>query len=98
MVGQYNKAGLPNLKGSIKPEGASNVELFGADSFIQEGVLAVEFGVTYTLESTPTIQNNAQKLLFDASQYNTINGTSDTVMPASVNLQTGIYLGLAAKV
>lgn len=48
--------------------------------------------------SLEVVEYNGDGIVFDASLSNSEYGSSSTVMPASVDVTAGIYLGHSAKV
>jgi hypothetical protein len=89
-VGAYNAPGLPNIKAAANVLIAyENARMSGAFKETWRNMNgSVGTGTTmggYTFE-------------LDASQSSSEYGTSDTVMPASVDMKMGIYLGRTAQV
>ena len=88
--GTYNAPGLPNIKAAANVLIAyENARMSGAFKETWRNMNgSVGTGTTmggYTFE-------------LDASQSSSEYGTSDTVMPASVDMKMGIYLGQTAQV
>ena len=83
--GKYNKPGLPNITGIYAGNAlaSSSSGVFYASSEKKGNTLN-------PAEST------VPKLGFDASRSNAMYGSSDTVMPSSVDVVAAIYLGRTA--
>ena len=92
-AGGYNAPGVPNITGWFGNLAAQNVNMpdggyAGAFKSNLEGL----FG-GYGVVDEKTLFDGFS---FDASRSNVIYGASSTVMPASVNLPTILYLGIHA--
>ena len=86
-AGQFNMAGLPNIRGDVYANSASWT--FSGAFLTTSGTESVK-GVS---SSDTSVKN---KLSLDASQSNSVYGGSDTVMPASINQPNILYLGRPA--
>ena len=85
VCGQFNKPGLPNIVGNLQATTSSPVDgAFRRESIIQAG--AWNGG------------GDPWRTSFDASRCSSIYGTSDTVMPPSINQPSILYLGRPAQV
>ena len=83
-IGTTREAGLPNITGSVKGEKEfrliSATGCFEVSNFAQSGL-------------GDTSKTNYHELNIDASSSSPIYGHSNTVIPASVNVASIIYLG-----
>ena len=86
-AGQFNMAGLPNIRGDVYANSASWT--FSGAFLTTSGTESVK-GVS---SSDTSVKN---KLSLDASQSNSVYGGSDTVMPPSINQPNILYLGRPA--
>ena len=50
------------------------------------------------LQTTIDPTNNLSSILFDASRCSPVYGAADTIMPESVNVTAGLYLGRPSDV
>lgn len=83
--GQFNQPGLPNIVGNLQATTSSPVDgAFRRESMIQAGAW--------------NGNGDPWKTSFDASRCSSIYGTSDTVMPPSINQPAILYLGRPAQV
>ena len=83
--GQFNKPGLPNIVGNLQATTSSPVDgAFRKESIIQAGAW--------------NGNGDPWRTSFDASRCSSIYGTSDTVMPPSINQPVILYLGRSAQV
>ncbi|RHH23401.1 hypothetical protein [Desulfovibrio legallii] len=83
--GQFNKPGLPNIVGNLQATTSSPVGgAFRKESIIQAGAW--------------NGNGDPWRTSFDASRCSSIYGTSDTVMPPSINQPVILYLGRPAQV
>lgn len=83
--GQFNQPGLPNIVGNLQATTNSPVDgAFRRESMIQAGAW--------------NGNGDPWRTSFDASRCSSIYGTSDTVMPPSVNQPVILYLGRPAQV
>lgn len=83
--GQFNKPGLPNIVGNLQATTSSPVDgAFRKESIIQAGAW--------------NGSGDPWRTSFDASRCSSIYGTSDTVMPPSINQPVILYLGRPAQV
>ena len=91
-VGRYNVPGLPNGTGATTAVRYGAVHEIGTESGAFEAVdTATTFEVTTFVHST-----NSRYATFNLSRCSSVFGASDTVMPASSDIITGIYLGRSA--
>ena len=88
-MGRYNMPGLPGANGIVMsmpgyevPSGGSGVFYNTTDDILPYARGTKMPGTTSTL--------------FDLSRANPIHGRSNTVMPASVDMTMGLYLGRTA--
>ena len=85
VCGQFNKPGLPNIVGNLQATTSSPVDgAFRRESMIQAGAW--------------NGSGDPWRTSFDASRCSSIYGTSDTVMPPSINQPVCLYLGRPAQV
>lgn len=85
VCGQFNKPGLPNIVGNLQATTSSPVDgAFRRESMIQAGAW--------------NGNGDPWRTSFDASRCSSIYGTSDTVMPPSINQPVCLYLGRPAQV
>ncbi len=83
--GQFNQPGLPNIVGNSQATTSSPVDgAFRRESIIQAGAW--------------NGSGDPWRTSFDASRCSSIYGTSDTVMPPSINQPVCLYLGRPAQV
>lgn len=96
-VGKYNAPGLPNIVGSAGVGGSlgTSYELCMDGS---SGALVAKGEKTIHSYAAQTLDNTYGGLSFAASQSSSLYGSSDTVMPASVDMKMGIYLGRTPQV
>ena len=88
-AGRFNAAGLPGITGTV---GAWVRMTQGTGAFYTP----TEKAANVNLEDYAMVENNAAGTTFDASRCSSIYSASDTVMPASSDIITGIYLGRSA--
>ena len=79
-------AGLPNITGAVATGAEIKVEYNDPDS-------ALYGGDDLPYESTTPLGSSPGNIYLDASRNNPIFGRSTTVMPASVSIFYGLYLG-----
>ena len=84
-LGKYNEPGMPNIQGEA--EGFQEQNASGAIYLLNGGRALV-----YNINTT----SDMVKLCIDASRSNSEYGKQPTVMPASVDVIEGIYLGRTA--
>ena len=85
VCGQFNKPGLPNIVGNLQATTSSPVDgAFRMESLILAGAWGGK--------------GDPWRASFDASRCSSIYGTSDTVMPPSINQPAILYLGRPAQV
>ena len=95
IAGAYNAPGLPNIVGSAGVGGilGTSYELCMEGS---SGALLAKGEKTIHSYASQTIDNTYGGLSFAASQSSPIYGSSSTVMPSSVDVIVGLYLGCMA--
>ena len=87
-MGRYNKPGLPNIYGELNNTAyVSEDNAYGA--FESVGIIGV--GMT-----SGTYPFGSWHIKIDAQKYNAVYGSSDTIMPQSVDIYTCVYLGRAS--
>ena len=89
-AGGYNTPGVPNILGSWSGWNIMSIAQGGANGVFQahwepNGTVALE-------TKTAGVWDN---LIIDASNSNPVYGSSQTVMPASIDVPCIIYLGLS---
>ena len=89
-AGGYNTPGVPNILGSWSGWNIMSIAQGGANGVFQahwepNGAVALE-------TKTAGVWDN---LIIDASNSNPVYGSSQTVMPASIDVPCIIYLGLS---
>lgn len=89
-AGGYNTPGVPNILGSWSGWNIMSIVQGGANGVFQahwepNGTVALE-------TKTAGVWDN---LIIDASNSNPVYGSSQTVMPASIDVPCIIYLGLS---
>ena len=90
-IGRYNVPGLPGLTGY------SDVAGYSVKGYDPTGVFGTNISIEDVGVSTyPSDDSNTEVITFDAGRVNSCYGASDTVMPASVDMVTGLYLGRTA--
>ena len=90
-AGAYLVAGAPGISGWSAVGGWQGVNA------VPLGAFQVQIEETgQALQTTIDPTNNLASILFDASLCSPVYGASDTVMPASVNIVSGLYLGRTA--
>lgn len=94
-VGAYNAPGLPDIVGSAGVGGnlGTSYELCMDGN---SGALGAKSEKTIHSYASQTVDNTYGGLSFAASQSSSLYGSSNTVMPASVDMTVGLYLGLSA--
>ena len=90
-AGAYLVAGVPGISGWSAVGGWQGVNA------VPLGAFQVQIEETgQALQTTIDPTNNLSSILFDASLCSPVYGASGTVMPASVNIVSGLYLGRTA--
>ena len=84
-MGRYNKPGLPNIYGELNNT-AYVSEDNASGAFESVGIIGV--GMT-----SGTYPFGSWHIKIDAQKYNSVYGSSDNIMPQSVDIYTCIYLG-----
>ena len=90
-AGTHNSAGLPNLHGEF-----TLWKTFLADSETHANGVFKKISGSQAYTTGQEGHTPYKGFDFDASRSNKIYGSSDTVMPASINQPTIIYLGSPA--
>lgn len=93
--GKYNVPGMPNLVGAVKLQPDDNAFSHGKTTVppVTSGALEVTCGGLGHNSGISFFSNNISGISVDASKSSSVFGSSDTVMPASVNTLLAIYLG-----
>lgn len=87
-MGAYNAPGLPGLTGY------SDVAGYSVHGYSPTGVFGTNISIENAGISTyPSEDSNTEVSTFDASRANDCYGASDSVMPPSVDMTMGLYLG-----
>ena len=89
-AGWYNVAGLPNITGRLQGGDTSGVTIWA--HHLDNGALSSIMN-TKSYASPAESVSEYYDIEINASRSNIIFGTSDTVMPASVDIVSGLYLG-----
>ena len=89
-LGKFNAAGLPDLEGKMYAGTYNDYTTSGA--FYTSGLPHL----IHTLSGGSIF--GGEYFYFEASRYNAIFGSCNTVMPASADISSGIYLGRPAEV
>ena len=87
-AGQYNSAGMPELEGRMYAGTYNDYTTSGA--FYTQGFPHL----IHTLSEGSIF--GGENFYFKASRYNDIFGSCNTIMPASVDVVVGLYLGRTA--
>lgn len=90
-MGSYNAAGLPEMRGSVTAILSGENSIF-KDAFTRAG----EISPSNTPSGPNTGEYIFQTIWMKASLMNDIYGKQPTVMPASVDMPVGLYLGHTA--
>ena len=96
-IGKYNAAGLPGIVGRIY--NGQDIPNETAKGWFLDGTGALYEGPLVSADvvsATSVNRKVASSLNIDASRSNIHYGASDTVMPSSVDISIGIYLGMIA--
>ena len=89
-AGGYNAPGLPNILGSWSGWNTMSIAQGGAN-----GVFQVHWEPNGTVALETKTAGVWDNLIIDASNSNPVYGSSQTVMPASIDVPCIIYLGLS---
>ena len=92
-AGKYNAPGLPNIAGISDLGGFSSREVQPSGPFFN--TVLEEYRMLQVFDSQ---LHNIETMIFDASRSSPIYGSSDAVMPASVESVVALYLGSPAHV
>ena len=89
---------MPNLVGAVKLQPDDNAFSHGKTTVppVTSGALEVTCGGLGHNGGVSFYSNNISGISVDASKSSSVFGSSDTVMPASVDTQMGLYLGRLA--
>lgn len=94
MAGKFNAAGLPDAQGYVRPL----VDCGEPEDPITNGSGAFEVQ-GYVGSGGGFVSNGtykAARTLMSLAKYSTVYGASSTVMPSSVDIAVGLYLGSVA--
>ena len=90
-LGCANAAGAPNITGSVSCLGANNSGMWCETGY---GALAGTSSYrSNQFESATSSGSPCHAISLDSSKSNSIYGSSNTIMPVSVNIPIIIYLG-----
>ena len=93
-AGTWNKAALPDITGSIVLDSTiARAQMFG-EPVITSGVFSQDTVSKYASEDALSQASSmCRALYFNASNSNSVYGSSNTVLPESINQAIIIYLG-----
>lgn len=93
-MGKYTAPGLPNLTGY-----SATAAYWSKSVTPPNGVFTISNRLDYAFSPIPEgSEATSYSLNFAANSGNAIYGASSTVMPASVDITVGLYLGCPAEV